>query len=331
MNGDGEARPHRYGRHTDRASGEVSQRSSKRRSDLEFRPYRGEHYYGLPVVKPSPWGWLIASYFFLGGLAGAAQVVATVADLFGGPSQRPVVRTGRYLALAGTLISPVLLILDLHTPTRWYNMLRIARPTSPMSIGSWVLSAFGFSSSIAAATHFWRNRTQSNELAKVDRIAGILGAVSGAAMSTYTATLLSSTSTPLWLTAARPLPVLFGSTAIASAIAAIDLILGVTNPQGTHRRPLSLLGLFAAGVQLWSSRSVEQAWGKAGSHRPAKGASFRLRRQSTGQGCRYHATCDHPCGRFEHQQTTSTAGPARVVLSARRQFRRAVAFCHRGE
>jgi formate-dependent nitrite reductase membrane component NrfD len=107
-------------------------------------------YYGLPAVKASHYRFLISTYFFVGGLAGASQLIAQIVDSFGGSQDRPLVRAGRYIALLGALASPALLIKDLHTPSRWYNMLRIFRPTSPMSIGSWTLAAFGTCSGLAA-------------------------------------------------------------------------------------------------------------------------------------------------------------------------------------
>jgi protein NrfD len=230
-------------------------------NDGRFRPYRGENYYDLPVIKASPWGWLIASYFFTGGLAGAAQMIAQIAALLGGQSQRPVVTAGRFLAFLGVLASPIFLILDLHMPSRWYNMLRIARRSSPMSIGSWILTGFGASTTLAAVAHVSGLRRPSKRVTFIENLAGTAGALSGAAMATYTAALLSSTSTPLWLTAARHLPILFGSTAMASATAGIGLTLDVTS-RLSDRRPLSLLGLLASAVQLWSSRKVEQDWAK---------------------------------------------------------------------
>lgn len=38
--------------------------------------------------------------------------------------------------------SPVLLIMDLGRPERFHHMLRVVKPTSPMSVGSWTLLAF---------------------------------------------------------------------------------------------------------------------------------------------------------------------------------------------
>jgi formate-dependent nitrite reductase membrane component NrfD len=169
------------------------------------------------------------------------------------------------LAFLGVLASPVFLILDLHTPSRWYNMLRIARRTSPMIIGSWILTGFGASTTVAALAHFVGLRGQSKRVALIENVAGTAGAISGAAMATYTATLLSSTSTPLWLTAARHLPILFGSTAMASATAGIGLTLDATS-RWSDRRPLSLLALLASAVQLCAARKVEQDWAKQRLH-----------------------------------------------------------------
>jgi len=64
--------------------------------DSSHSNYRGETYYGRPVLKPSPYGQLIASYLFVGGIAGASQIIATVADWTGD-------RRNRFITRAGTL------------------------------------------------------------------------------------------------------------------------------------------------------------------------------------------------------------------------------------
>ena len=211
-------------------------------------------YYGLPAVKRSHYGWLIATYFFVGGLAGAAQVIAQIADLIAARENTHVVRTGRYLALLGSLVSPLLLIRDLHTSSRWYNMLRIFRLTSPMSIGSWTLAGFGtFSGLTALAETFGRPRLAS--------LFGLPAAGLGLLMSTYTGVLLSATSTPLWSVAYRQLPALFGATAVASASAAMSLLLArsASAPRLALRR-LDRLALVAGLVQLAAALSLERAW-----------------------------------------------------------------------
>jgi formate-dependent nitrite reductase membrane component NrfD len=209
-------------------------------------------YYGLPAVKRSHYGWLIATYFFVGGLAGAAQVIAQMADLVS--EERAVVRAGRYLALLGSLISPLLLIRDLHTPSRWFNMLRIYRSTSPMSIGSWTLAGFGTFSGLAAAA-------EAIGLRRLASVFGLPAAALGMLLSTYTGVLLSATSTPLWAVGYRQLPALFGATAVASASAALSLLLA--RSAGAPRLALTRLdrlALVAGLVQLVATRSLERAW-----------------------------------------------------------------------
>ena len=120
--------------------------------------YRGPTYYGQPQLKPSPFGWKVSLYIYLAGLAGSSQLLATLGDLLGGYRARGMVRRGRYLSLLGVVFGPLLLIIDLHTPQRFYNMLRIFKPTSPMSIGSYLLTAFGVFSGLTAGAQFLADR-----------------------------------------------------------------------------------------------------------------------------------------------------------------------------
>ncbi len=120
--------------------------------------YRGQTYYGRSQLKPSPFGFMVSLYIYLAGLSGSAQMLATIGDLFGGRAARGMVRRGRLLAMLGTVAGPALLIADLHTPQRFYNMLRILRTTSPMSIGSYILTSFGLTSTLTAAAQLLADR-----------------------------------------------------------------------------------------------------------------------------------------------------------------------------
>ena len=104
------------------------------------------NYYGRPVLKEPTWTWEIPAYFFAGGLAGASSVLALVSRLAGDDK---LARPARLAALGGAAVSPVLLISDLGRPERFYEMLRVFKPTSPMSVGTWVLSTFGATTSVA--------------------------------------------------------------------------------------------------------------------------------------------------------------------------------------
>lgn len=183
--------------------------------------YSGPTYYGLSPVKASKYGALVWGYTFIAGLAGSAQIVSTVASLLRGPQWKGVIRNGRYIAAAGSAIGGVLLIADLHTPRRWYNMLRIYRPTSPMSLGTYVLSSFGMSSGVAAASSLLANK-RPHWLRSAARMSEIPAAIAGAGMSTYTGALLAATSTPLWAVAPRLMTARFACSSMAAAAAALS-------------------------------------------------------------------------------------------------------------
>jgi hypothetical protein len=96
-------------------------------------------YYGQPVLKPPVWKpRYIASYFFLGGVAGTLSVLAAAATATGRPA---LARAAKLTAVATVAGSAGTLIADLGRPQRFPNMLRVLKPSSPMSVGSWLLAA----------------------------------------------------------------------------------------------------------------------------------------------------------------------------------------------
>src|SRR5213083_992018 len=98
-------------------------------------------YYGEPVVKPPVWTWQVPLYFFFGGLAGMSAVIALAGLLF---HHVDLARAAMWLAvIAGAILSPILLIMDLGRPHLFLNMLRVFKHRSAMSMGAWILSAFG--------------------------------------------------------------------------------------------------------------------------------------------------------------------------------------------
>ena len=223
----------------------------RHRERLPTRPreYQGPTYYGRPALKPSPWTWEVGAYIFLAGLGGSAQIIATIADLLGGRRTRSVVRHGRYLAVACAVLGAPLLISDLKTPRRWYNMLRILRATSPMSIGSYVLTAFGGASALAAADQALAVRSRGRDSTPVARVAQIPAALAGAGMSTYTGALLSATSTPMWAAEPGLLAARFACSAMATGAAALSLAEQL-NGEPVNSRPLDQVALTATVAEL---------------------------------------------------------------------------------
>ena len=67
------------------------------------------------MIKAPHWKWYVPGYFFIAGIAAGVAFFGALARFFGGRRHRVTVRHARYLALALSIICPVLLILDLGT------------------------------------------------------------------------------------------------------------------------------------------------------------------------------------------------------------------------
>jgi formate-dependent nitrite reductase membrane component NrfD len=221
---------------------------------------RNVTYYGLPSVKPSLWGGLVSGYMFVAGVGGSAQVIASAADLAGDRALAPIVRDGRYIALGAAVLGGPLLIIDLHTPQRWYNMLRIFRRTSPMSIGTWVLMSFGsLSAALAAAQFAFDHGYSSNRAMQTAvKLLEVPAALAGMAMSTYTSALLSATSTPLWAAAPRRIAAAFGASSMASGAAALTLAEVHRSASNNTGQALDLIALAASTLELFLLLSLRQ-------------------------------------------------------------------------
>ena len=230
--------------------------------------YQGQTYCDYSPIKPGRYGELISAYFFLGGLSGGSQILAALANLLGGEQDRSMVRNGRYLGLVGSLASPILLIADLESPRRWYNMLRIFRPTSAMSIGSWTLAAFGTMSGIAAVSQALEDLTGTKLFRRVATWSGTPAGVLGGQVSTYTAVLVSSTSNPLWAAADKSLPVLFGSSAMSTAAAALSLAEHFGGGSPATKQRLEKISLVCGAVELAASAVAEYQWRSRGVRAP---------------------------------------------------------------
>lgn len=232
--------------------------------------YAGPTYYGKPTVKPSHYDWMVWSYVYIAGIAGGAQIIATIADLSGKPRLRSVVRNGRYLAMAGPVLGAPLLIADLKTPKRWYNMMRIFRKTSPMSIGSYILTGFSAASGLTAAAQAIGGANPHGRMQRAASLTQIPAALAGAGMGGYTGALLSSTSTPLWAAAPRLLSARFACSAVATAAAALSL---GERWRGERRNcaPLDMLAMTASLAGSVVAHASEQRYRELGVAGPIEG------------------------------------------------------------
>ena len=174
-------------------------------------------YYGIPLLKEPSWTWEIPLYFFVGGAAGAAAVVGAVANYTG--AERKLVRDARWIAAAGSVISPALLISDLGRPARFLNMLRVFKPQSAMSMGVWTLVGFSAATSAAAFAQFLTDRYGASFPVRVIEQAGQAASLLfGLPFSNYTGVLIGATAIPAWNENAGDLPIHFGMSGLSAAV-----------------------------------------------------------------------------------------------------------------
>lgn len=193
-----------------------------------------QSYYGIPPIKKPHWKWEIVLYFFLGGVASGAYTIATIAEVYGDRRHRPIIRAGRYIALPCLMVSPILLIKDLGKPIRFFNMLRVFKIKSPMSMGTWGLVAFsGFAALSTAAELAEQGVARGTLPARLAlllprRLIGRAGSFFALFVGGYTGVLLSATTVPLWAKNKYLLGPTFISSALSTGAAAINLALAAT-------------------------------------------------------------------------------------------------------
>jgi Polysulphide reductase, NrfD len=216
-----------------------SRRGKRPAAEDEFRSY-----YGLPVLNAPVWeAREIAGYLFLGGLAGASSVVALGAQLTGRPALARGAKAG---AAAAAGLSLAALVADLGRPTRFLNMLRVFKPTSPMSVGTWILTAYA-PAAMASATC---------DLTGLFPAAGTAAtgaaALLGPAVASYTGVLVADTAVPAWHDAHRELPFLFVSSAATAAAG-----LGLACAADGESAPVRRLALLGGGAELAAEQLLE--------------------------------------------------------------------------
>ncbi len=207
-------------------------------------------YYGIPLLKEAPWTWEIPLYFFVGGASGAAAVIGAIADYTG--ADHNLVRHARWIAAAGAVISPALLIADLGRPERFLAMLRVFKPQSPMSVGVWTLLGFSSGAAATAFAEILKSRYGASMPVRVLENAGQAASLAfGLPFSNYTGVLIGATAIPVWNRNAGDLPLHFAASGLGATVGILELMGHEKN------RAVQVLGLGAALFETWEGLRIE--------------------------------------------------------------------------
>jgi hypothetical protein len=244
----------------------------RRRRDMMVPEAEFSSYYGRPVIKEPAWTIEIPWYFFAGGMAGAAAPLAVAARVAG---NERLARGALTVAGAGVAAGLPLLVSDLGRPERFHHMLRVIKPTSPMSIGSWVLAAMGPAAVAAAISD------RLGILRRLGRTAEVVSGLLGPALCTYTGVLVANTAVPVWHEAGGELPLVFAGSALASAGAATTVL---TPPAASG--PARRLAVVGALVELGAVGAMERRLGELAEpyHEGPAGRYAKLARGCTAVG-----------------------------------------------
>jgi hypothetical protein len=205
-------------------------------------------YYGRPIIKPPVWKTPdVPLYLFLGGAAGSSSILAAMADLTDRPA---LTRNSRYVSGGAAIASVVFLVHDLGRPERFLHMLRVIKPTSPLSIGSYILAPFSAAAGATAAVELlgWFPRLK--------RFGGVVAALFGGPLATYTGVLFANTAVPSWHAAHKELPFVFGASGMAAG-GGLTMALSPIDEAGPSRK----MAVTGAVIELAAMHRVESEFG----------------------------------------------------------------------
>src|SRR6201992_3842095 len=155
-------------------------------------PARGSEtgYENMPVTKVPGWHGIIAWDALLNGMATGLFLAAAVSEFAAPAVFIRVAQVAFPVALVLLLVDLGLLVMDLGDPLRFHHMLRVFKPGSPMSVGTWCLTIFALPLTAAAALSLLAEMGMDFERARI--VAVVLGLLPGFGSAAYKGVLLST-------------------------------------------------------------------------------------------------------------------------------------------
>ena len=154
------------------------------------------NYATKPVTKAPAWHGLVAWDMLLNGMTTGLFLVAALSELVAPDRFAAVAQAAYPVALLLLLVDLLCLVLDLGDPLRFHHMLRVFKPSAPMSLGTWCLTIFAVPLTVAAALSLLPAGGMT--LAWVRRLVVVIGLLPALGSAVYKGVLLSTNAQPGW-------------------------------------------------------------------------------------------------------------------------------------
>lgn len=153
------------------------------------------------MTKAPDWHGLVAWDMLFNNMTTGLFLVAAIGDLIAPDLFTPIAKIAYPIALVLLLVDLGCLVSDLGDPLRFHHMLRIFKPTSPMSLGTWCLTVYSFPLTLIAALSLFPAPESDGvriALEGVRTTAVILAILPALGSALYKGVLLSTTAQPGW-------------------------------------------------------------------------------------------------------------------------------------
>ena len=168
------------------------------------------------VEHEMPLGVPIATYFYLTGLSAGSFIISTMAYGFGMVKFKPLGKIGVVMATCLLIIAPMILLIDLEQPFRFWHLIIYLRITSPITWGTFLLSLYPMNCMVYGYFMF------KGDLKKT-KLFGLIGIPLALLVHGYTGFILAlGKARVLWNTAI--MPPIFLVSAMVSGLALMILV-----------------------------------------------------------------------------------------------------------
>ena len=168
------------------------------------------------IEHEMPLGVPIATYFYITGLSAGSFIISTLAYGFGMLKFKPLGKIGVVMATLLLVIAPMILLIDLEQPLRFWHLILYLRITSPITWGTFLLTLYPVNCMIYGYFMFKGDMKRT-------KIFGLLGIPLALLVHGYTGFILAlGKARVLWNTAI--MPPIFLVSAMVSGLALMILV-----------------------------------------------------------------------------------------------------------